>query len=114
MWAELQHDDEFKYCQSHGIQLLVKDILMIQHFKDIQAQSIIKAFKKAPLQYAHLKQCQSKSTASLVLSFYSSLHVGAPNIHLSIQFSIIKTLYDVMHYNMSKAKAQAWRNRLYM
>ena len=65
MWTELRHDDKFKHClfipcDSHGIQLLVKDILKIQHFKDIlhKAQSIVKAFKKAPLQYARLKQCQ--------------------------------------------------------
>ena len=64
MWTELQHDDEFKHClfipcNSHGIQLLVKDILMIPRFKNVlhNAQSVVKAFKKSPLQYACLKQC---------------------------------------------------------
>lgn len=78
MWTELQHDDEFKRClfipcNSRGIQLLVKDILMIQRFKDIlhPAQSIVKAFKDAPLQYARLKRCQVKvygEPRSLILS----------------------------------------------
>src|SRR2546430_1292440 len=48
-------------CDSHGVQLLVKDILMdIPQFKIIyeQTQSIAKAFKSSSLQYSRLKAIQ--------------------------------------------------------
>lgn len=48
-------------CDSHGVQLIVKDILTcISEFKDLleKAQTVAKAFKNAPLQYARLRQLQ--------------------------------------------------------
>src|SRR5579859_5673762 len=48
-------------CDSHGVQLIVKDILTcIPEFKELleKAQTIAKAFKNASLQYACLRQLQ--------------------------------------------------------
>src|SRR5579859_4274436 len=48
-------------CDSHGVQLIVKDILTcIPQFKELleKAQTIAKAFKNASLQYARLRQLQ--------------------------------------------------------
>ena len=47
-------------CDSHGLQLLCKDLLTIPRFSltHKKAQIIVKAFKKAPLQYAHLREFQ--------------------------------------------------------
>src|SRR5579859_5882859 len=48
-------------CDSHGVHLIVKDILTcISEFKELleKAQTIAKAFKNAPLQYARLRQLQ--------------------------------------------------------
>src|SRR5579859_7549458 len=48
-------------CNSHHVQLIVKDILTcIPEFKELlqKAQTIAKAFKNASLQYAHLRQLQ--------------------------------------------------------
>lgn len=66
MWKKLREMPELKHilcipCDSHGLQLLVKDVLMdIPQFKILheQAQSIAKGFKVAPLQYARLKAIQ--------------------------------------------------------
>src|SRR6266496_4874924 len=47
-------------CDSHGLQLLCKDLLTIPRFSltHKKAQIIVKAFKKAPLQYARLREFQ--------------------------------------------------------
>jgi hypothetical protein len=66
MWNKLREMPELKHilcipCDSHRVQLLVKDILMdIPQFKIIheQAQSIAKAFKASLLQYTRLKAIQ--------------------------------------------------------
>lgn len=64
MWEELESYEEFKHClfipcDSHGIQLLIKDVLKILAFSNIidQAQ-LVKAFRKAHLQYARLRENQ--------------------------------------------------------
>ena len=65
IWEELRKSPDLRHClcipcDSHGIQLLVKDILAVSSLKAIlsQAQSIVKAFKKSPLQYARLRNFQ--------------------------------------------------------
>jgi len=78
MEKELQISDQFKHiffipCDSHSIQLLIKDILSIPRLKAIlsNAQDIVIAFNKSPLQYAYLRefqiQCYGKHY-SLILS----------------------------------------------
>src|SRR5579859_402419 len=61
MWMEMQWFVEFKHClfipcDSHGIQLLIKDLLQIPIFKDIpqKAQRIVKDFRHSLLQYTRL------------------------------------------------------------
>ena len=78
MWQELERFTEFKHClfipcDSHGIQLLIKDLLQLPTFKEVsqKAQVVVKAFRRALLQYARLREFQrqySKSPQSLVLS----------------------------------------------
>ena len=65
MWEEFESYEEFKHClfipcDSHGIQLLIKDLLKIPVFSNIidQAQNLAKAFRKAHLQYARLRENQ--------------------------------------------------------
>jgi len=79
MWIEIKKFEDLKHCffipcDSHGIQLLVKDVMtLIPQFNETiqQAQSIVKSFRHAPLQYARLHefqmQCYGKHQ-SLVLS----------------------------------------------
>ena len=78
MREQLQYFDDLKHClfipcDSHGIQLLIKDLLQIPRFQKIieQAQTIVNAFREAPLQYARLRKFQMqcyKRHQSLVLS----------------------------------------------
>src|SRR5579859_5332219 len=78
MWTEIQKFEDLKHClfipcDSHGIQLLVKDILDLPCFNGTiqKAQSIAKSFRNAPLQYARLREFQVElygSPQSLVLS----------------------------------------------
>jgi len=79
MWVEMQRFIEFKHClfipcDSHGIQLLVKDLLQIPLFQDTlhKAQTIVKAFRCSLLQYARLRKFQlhygDKRYKSLILS----------------------------------------------
>jgi len=79
MWVEMQRFVEFKHClfipcDSHGIQLLVKDLLQIPLFQDTlqKAQKIVKAFRHSLLQYARLREFQlqygDKRHKSLILS----------------------------------------------
>jgi len=58
-FPELKHVF-FIPCDSHGLQLLVKDIVNLPVFKTIldQAQNIAKAFKKSTLQLARLRDIQ--------------------------------------------------------
>jgi len=65
MWLELQRFPDLKYClfipcDSHGIQLLIKDLLLLPAFKDIlkKAQIIVTVFHHSLLQYAHLREYQ--------------------------------------------------------
>src|SRR5438552_76135 len=65
MCLQLQQYDDLKHCffipcDSHGIQLLIKDLLQIPRFQEVlkQAQTVVKAFRKAPLQYARLRTLQ--------------------------------------------------------
>jgi hypothetical protein len=52
-------------CDSHGLQLLIKDILKSHPFCDIisKAQTIVAAFHRAPKQYAILRSKQVKQVA---------------------------------------------------
>ena len=79
MWMEMQRFIELKYClfipcDSHEIQLLVKDLLEIPIFKDTlqKAQKLVKAFRHSLLQYARLRDFQlqygTKKHQSLILS----------------------------------------------
>ena len=78
MWSEMQKFVELKHvlfipCDSHGLQLLVKDLLKILTFKNImnKVQTVIKSFRSSLLQYAHLREFQlqyNKQHQSLMLS----------------------------------------------
>jgi hypothetical protein len=64
-WEILEQFVEFRHCffipcDSHGLQLVIKDMLEIPELKELHdvIQSIAKAFKNAPLQYARLRECQ--------------------------------------------------------
>src|SRR5579859_2365666 len=66
MWEQLESYDNFKHClfipwDSHGIRLLIKDVLELPPFSSIvkQAQILVKAFRKAHLQYACLRENQT-------------------------------------------------------
>jgi hypothetical protein len=78
-WQEVQRFEKLKHClfiscDSHGIQLLIKDLLQLPTFKEVseKAQTIVKAFRRALLQYARLREFQreygNKSPQSLILS----------------------------------------------
>ena len=60
-YPELKHIF-FIPCDSHGLQLLVKNILGLPSFKAIleKGQKIVKAFKKSPLQLARLRVLQQE------------------------------------------------------
>ena len=65
MWMEIQRFNELRHClfipcDSHGIQLLVKDLLQIPSLQSLlqQAQTVVNAFRNAPLQYARLREFQ--------------------------------------------------------
>src|SRR5579859_990040 len=79
MWIEIEKFEDLKHCffipcDSHGIQLLVKDVMtLIPSFNETiqQAQCIVKSFRHAPLQYARLCEFQMQyygKHQSLVLS----------------------------------------------
>jgi len=78
MWLEIQKLDGFKHvffipCDSHGLQLLVGDLLKILVFKEVlnKAQTVIKSFHHSLLQYTHLRDFQlqyNKQHRSLILS----------------------------------------------
>src|SRR5438046_7935887 len=78
MWKEVQKFEDLKHClfipcDSHGIQLLVGDLLKLPDFNDTiqKAQCIVKSFRHAPLQYARLREFQVeyyKKPQSLILS----------------------------------------------
>jgi Protein of unknown function (DUF 659) len=64
-WELMRSDPELSHiffipCDSHGLQLLVKDIVSLPSFKIIldKAQSVAKAFKNSPLQLARLRVIQ--------------------------------------------------------
>jgi len=65
MWLEIQKLDEFKHvlfipCDSHGLQLLIGDLLKIPVFKEglNKAQTVVKSFRRSLLQYARLRDFQ--------------------------------------------------------
>ena len=78
MWKEVQKFEDLKHClfipcDSHGIQLLVGDLLKLPDFNDTiqKAQCIVKSFRHAPLQYARLREFQVEhygKQQSLILS----------------------------------------------
>lgn len=60
-FPELRHVF-FLPCDSHGLQLLIKDILSLPYFKEIfdKTQAVAKSFKKSPLQLARLRSIQKR------------------------------------------------------
>jgi hypothetical protein len=69
-WTGLEEHPLLKHaffipCDSHGLQLLIKDVLESQPFCDIiaKAQMIVSTFHRAPKQYAILRSKQEKPTA---------------------------------------------------
>lgn len=65
MWKELRQFSELRHCftipcDSHGLQLLIKDILKLDSCKTTlqEAQCIVKLFKTSPLQHARLRGFQ--------------------------------------------------------
>jgi hypothetical protein len=95
MWMEMQKLVEFKHvffipCDSHGLQLLVKDLLQIPVLKDImqKAQTVVKSFRRSLLQYARLREFQlnyNKQHRSLVLSVIT---------RWGTQYRLIRSLLD--------------------
>src|SRR5579859_2016235 len=67
MWEQLENYDDLKHClfipcDSHGIQLVFKDILNLPYFANVlqQAQLVAKSFRKALLQFARLWDIQTQ------------------------------------------------------
>lgn len=67
LWRILSEDEHLRHiffipCNSHGLQLLIKDILTIEPYQSLhyQAQLIVVAFKKAPKQFSILRNYQLK------------------------------------------------------
>lgn len=67
VWSLVQNDTRTTHvfcipCDSHGLQLLIKDLLSIEPFQTLleQAQTIALFFRKAKLQYAILREHQMK------------------------------------------------------
>lgn len=65
VWVTLARFPDLKHCffipcDSHGMQLLIKDLLQLPCFQTIldRAQAIVKAFRNAPLQYSRLRTYQ--------------------------------------------------------
>ena len=52
----------FTLCDSHGLQLLIKDILQLPWFKEVMQKvtRVVTAFRKSPLQLAILREYQQK------------------------------------------------------
>jgi len=72
-WTGLERTDELSHalfipCDSHGLQLLIKDILELPQIAPIiaKAQAIVSAFHKAKKQYAILRSYQNKPQALLL------------------------------------------------
>ena len=94
MWEQLESYDDFKHClfipcDSHGIQLLIKNILELPSFSSVmkQAQILVKAFRKAHLQYARLRENQ--------LHFYGR--------HQSLILSVITRWGTQFRFSISKS-----------
>jgi hypothetical protein len=71
-WELIRSDPEFHHiffipCDSHSLQLLLKDVLSLQSFKVTldKAQAVTKAFKNSPLQYARQSLTQNPSSSHL-------------------------------------------------
>lgn len=56
---ELQHVN-FSLCDSHGQQLLIKDVLSLPYFEQLirDATNVLTFFAKSPLQLSRLRACQ--------------------------------------------------------
>ena len=103
MWEVAQFYPELKHCfcipcDSHGMQLLIKDILKIPQFKDTidKAQAIARAFKKSHLQYARLREYQLvdlKKPVALTLSVITRW-----GSQLQLVMSVIKNKRPLRHY----------------
>lgn len=60
-FPELQHVN-FSLCDSHGLQLLIKDILLLPYFEEVfqNANIILTFFSRSKLQLSRLRTCQRK------------------------------------------------------
>lgn len=107
MWTELEKFEGLKHCffipcDSHGIQLLVKDIFtVIPIFYEIirKGQLIVKAFRQAPLQYARLREFQVEhygQQQSLVLSVITRW-----GTQYRLVSSLLKSKDSLKHYEQA-------------
>lgn len=89
-------------CDSHGIQLLIQDLInSIPQFKKVheEAQTIAKAFKNAPLQYARLRDLQREiydRTFAIILA-------------VATRWGTEKGLYDGLHRSKEAIQRYALR-----
>ena len=72
-WTGLESVDQLSHvlfvpCDSHGLQLLIKDLLEQPRIQEVMrmAQAIVQAFYKAKKQYAILRSKQEKPQALLL------------------------------------------------
>ena len=70
----------FILCDSHGLQLLIKDILQLPWFSGIaqRAQKVVTAFKRSKLQLAILRQYQMEKygcTKAFILRYSNILYI---------------------------------------
>jgi Protein of unknown function (DUF 659) len=98
-WERLGQFDDLKHCffipcDSHGIQFLIRDlVLYIPLFKALHddAQTVVKVFKNANLQYARLRKFQIEiygTKRSFCLSVIT---------RWSTQFWLVKSMLNVMN-----------------
>jgi len=94
-------------CDSHGLQLLVKDIVEhIPVFKATleQAQAVVKAFKNAPLQLSFLREYQVQHYQQPVALILSVITRWGTQYRLVN--SLIKTKDALQYYAVKHAKEE--------
>jgi hAT family C-terminal dimerisation region len=119
MWTEIEKFEGLKHyffipCDSHGIQLLVKDVItVLPGFSEVlrKAQLVAKSFRGAPLQYARLRELQVEHYGqhqSLVLSVISRW-----STQFRLVSSLLKSKDSVKHYDQlfkTVAKSERLKN----
>ena len=103
MWRHIRAYPELEHCfcvpcDSHGLQLLIKDILAIPQFNDIleNAQAIAKAFRKAHLQYARLREYQIQDYGKHIALVLSVITRWGSTFRLIVQ--VLKNKNALRHY----------------